>query len=580
MNLIDGYQTVLLYACVWMLGTLAMGSVLAWAWRPIGCLAVRMRRKGLLNTFLALLAVALMVVYGGEKSEPLTILSKLDVELGEGVDQVSLYIFEEYDGEPSYTNEFTLTSSKTLTVCAREIVMVNEILYANGYRGGTITVHNLTGDNPYIVGKIDSTISITAEAIPFTIFDANGGKFSNGAATKTVEAMPGNLWGKLPMPSLSGQVFDGWYTAKSGGDLVTSSSLVPNASATYYAYWTPRLGLAAASEWSGEFTTDSWCGQGTVSHDGRDALRSGIIYDNQGSYLMTKVTGEGTLTFWWAVSCEAGGKDALRLLVDGAQVQMISGDVDWTKVTVPITGSGTHTIKWNYTKNGSVTKGEDFGWIDQIGWAAAATEEVFVFDANGGKFSNGASVKKTDATPGNLWGKMYMPAKDGEVFAGWYTAKEGGSLVTSSSTVPNYYTTYYAHWTPRLGLAAASEWPLEFTTDSWCGQGAVSHDGRDALRSGIIYDGQSSYLITRVTGEGTLTFWWKVSCEAGGNDALRLLVDGSQVKMISGETDWAQVTVDLTGSGTHILKWNYTKNGSVTKGQDFGWIDQISWQAQ
>ena len=83
-----------------------------------------------------------------------------------------------------------------------------------------------------------------------------------------------------------------------------------------------------------------------------------------------------------------------------------------------------------------------------------------------------------------------------------------------------------------------------------------------------------------MTGSGTLTFWWKVSCEAGGNDALRLLVDGAQVQMISGETDWTPVTVNITGSGTHVIKWNYTKNGSVTKGQDFGWVDQIEWTAK
>ncbi len=427
-------------------------------------------------------------------------------------------------------------------------------------------------------GWVDQISWAAAPVEAAFVFDAQDGKFSNGATVKKTDATPGNLWGKMYMPAKDGQVFEGWYT--SGGQLVTSSSVVPEYYETYYARWTKRLGLAAASEWGGEFTTDSWCGQGTVAYDGHDALRSGVIYDNQSSYLITKVTGPGTLTFWWAVSCEGGGKDALRLLVDGAQVAMISGEVDWTKVEVPITGSGVHTIKWNYTKNATVTKGEDFGWLDQISWAAAPVEEAFVFDAQGGKFSNGATVKKTDATPGNLWGKMYMPAKDGQVFAGWYTAASGGSLVTSSSAVPDYYTTYYAHWTPRLGLAAASEWGGAFETDSWCGQGAVSHDGADALRSGIIYNDQSSYILTRVTGPGTFTFWWKVSCEGGGNDKLRFLVDGVQKGSITGENDWAKVTVDITGSGTHVLKWVYSKNSTVTKGQDLAWLDQLGWQAK
>ncbi len=409
-------------------------------------------------------------------------------------------------------------------------------------------------------------------------FNAQGGKFSNGASTKTVTAKPDNLWGKMPVPSMSGQVFDGWYTEQARGELVTASDKVPDYSTTYYATWTPRLGLAAASEWPYAFTTDSWCGQETVAHDGSDALRSGIIYDGQSSYLQTKVTGPGTLTFWWAVSCEGGGNDKLRFLVDGVQQQMISGEIYWRKVTANIAGDGTHTLKWVYSKNGSVTKGEDYGWLDELKWTPATPSGIdVVFDAQGGKFSNGATTKTAyGVKPGNLWGKMYMPAKDGQVFVGWYTAKSGGTQVVASSTVPSAATTYYARWTPRLGLAAASEWPYAFTTDSWCGQGAVSHDGNDALRSGIIYDGQNSYLQTKVTGAGTLTFWWKVSSESG-NDALRFLVDGVQKQVISGEKDWAKVTLSITGSGEHRLKWNYVKNGSVTKGEDFGWLDQITW---
>ena len=151
---------------------------------------------------------------------------------------------------------------------------------------GLMSVYVSKGDVDRVKGLMTSSgfdvtgVAFIEQSCKVT-FDANGGKYSDGKATKATTAKPGNLWGKMYMPSKSGQVFDGYYTALEGGELVTASSEVPNADATYYARWTPRLGLAAASEWSGEFHTDSWCGQGTVSHDGKDALRTGIIYDNQ-----------------------------------------------------------------------------------------------------------------------------------------------------------------------------------------------------------------------------------------------------------------------------------------------------------
>ena len=49
---------------------------------------------------------------------------------------------------------------------------------------------------------------------------------------------------------------------------------------------------------------------------------------------------------------------------------------------------------------------------------------------------------------------------------------------------------------------------------------------------------------------------------------------------ITGETGWSKVTVKISGYGTHLLKWVYSKDVSGTKGQDFGWIDQIQWTAK
>lgn len=401
-------------------------------------------------------------------------------------------------------------------------------------------------------------------------FNGNGG----AVRTSSRRVLSGNLWGKMQTPIRNGQMFVGWYTSASGGSLITASSEVPARDTTYYAHWAPILSLGASADGSGfNWSSDSWHGQSVETHDGTDACRSGSICDNGSTYLQTTVDGPGTISFWWKVSCEGGGHDALRFLVDGSQREMITGESGWRYVSVSVTGNGTHRLKWNYTKDGSVTKGQDCGWIDQVQWSDNKVR--IYFNGNGGSVRSGS----TRALPGNLWGKMQTPVRYGYMFVGWYTSPSGGSLVNASSAVPSYSTTYYAHWTPILSLGASGDTSLPLSSDSWHGQNVDTHDGTDAIRSGSICDGQSTWLKTTVSGAGTLSFWWRVSCEGTGHDALRLLVDGQQREMITGEIGWTHVSVPVYDSGTHEIKWNYTKNSSVTKGQDCGWVDQIQWES-
>jgi hypothetical protein len=37
-------------------------------------------------------------------------------------------------------------------------------------------------------------------------------------------------------------------------------------------------------------------------------------------------------------------------------------------MTYKITGSALHTLKWRYTKDGSVDRGDDCGWVDKVEW--------------------------------------------------------------------------------------------------------------------------------------------------------------------------------------------------------------------
>jgi len=151
-----------------------------------------------------------------------------------------------------------------------------------------------------------------------------------------------------------------------------------------------------------------------------------------------------------------------------------------------------------------------------------------------------------------------------------------------------YFCTVHANQTGRISvtqpqppvdpsaLGTGVDLPgLTWTTGgnaTWINQRAVTHDRVDAAQSGRVGHRGSSWIETTVTGPGTLRFWWKVSSEP--NDRLRLLVDGRQKARISGQTAWQRPVIRL-GPGTHVLRWSYSKNASVTAGRDRGWLDQV-----
>jgi len=112
-----------------------------------------------------------------------------------------------------------------------------------------------------------------------------------------------------------------------------------------------------------------WFGQdGTYYYDG-DAAQSGDISHSQESWMQTVVSGPGSVSFYWKVSSESGW-DYLEFYVDGTREDRISGSVNWGQETFAIAGTGSHTLKWRYTKDGSVNAGSDCGWVDKVAWTA------------------------------------------------------------------------------------------------------------------------------------------------------------------------------------------------------------------
>lgn len=112
----------------------------------------------------------------------------------------------------------------------------------------------------------------------------------------------------------------------------------------------------------------AWFGESAVTHDGASAAQSGLITDSQLSTLQTTVVGAGTGTFWWRVSSEQWF-DYLSFYIDGVMQASISGDSGWQQQAFAV-ANGSHTLKWTYAKDPSVSVGADAGWLDQVTFIA------------------------------------------------------------------------------------------------------------------------------------------------------------------------------------------------------------------
>lgn len=338
------------------------------------------------------------------------------------------------------------------------------------------------------------------------------------------------------------------------------------------------------------FTTGSnpWTCTTEATHDLEDAAVSGPTPDNGESYMETTLIGPGTLSFFWKVSSEQDD-DRLRLYMDGSAQFGISGEVDWEWRTFAVP-NGTHTIRWRYNKNTSLSGGQDRAWVDQVVYDPAAP--VITSQPASQSVDSGSTAVFSVSAAGQppltyQWRYNHVPLVDGPGIQGANSAtltlqnvqpSQAGSysvVVTAPQGSVNSASAQLSV-TQILPLAEALDTDLPMTNGGnqpWVGQSGVSHDGIDAGRSGTIGHSQSSSFQTIISGPGTLSFWWKVSSESG-SDRLRFYINGSEQHNISGEVDWVKRTYNLS-SGQQTLLWTYQKGSSGTVGQDRGWVDEI-----
>jgi hypothetical protein len=117
------------------------------------------------------------------------------------------------------------------------------------------------------------------------------------------------------------------------------------------------------------FTTGgnaNWAISTTSPYAGSYCAESGTITHSQSTYmeLTQSITFPGQISFAIKISSESN-YDKLSFYIDGTLMSSWSGEVAWTTVSYAVS-SGSHTFKWEYSKDGSVNRGSDKVWIDEI----------------------------------------------------------------------------------------------------------------------------------------------------------------------------------------------------------------------
>jgi len=119
-------------------------------------------------------------------------------------------------------------------------------------------------------------------------------------------------------------------------------------------------------------------------------------------------------------------------------------------------------------------------------------------------------------------------------------------------------------------MAGNADWSI---TEIDPGEGVYS------AQSGSINDSQNTRLSVEanVLSPGTITFMVKVDSESG-YDYLKFSIDGTELGSWAGSLGWTEVSYAVD-PGNHIFQWSYSKDSSVSNGQDCGWVDYIIFPA-
>lgn len=339
------------------------------------------------------------------------------------------------------------------------IAQVNSSGVVTAKKAGTTTVTvtmTYTGTSNATV-KVTASIKVTVFNPKYTVsFDVNGG--SGNCPSITVEKT--KQYGTLPTPTKTGYQFAGWYTAKTGGTLISATSIVSiSGNTTLYAHWTPNKYTVTLNGNGGTPSSPTY----TATYDAAlgtlpTATRPGYVFEGwftekTGGTKITSTTVYKTVgsTTYYAQWSLANFKIKFDAAGGSASFDEKTVTYTYTYGDMPTaTRTGYEFGGWFTGKNGTGTQITSGSKVEvtadttlYANWIA--NKYTVSFDSNTGV----GTFESRTVVFGSPYGTLPTPTKSGYEFVGWYTEIDGGKLADSNTEVfvaSNH--TLYAHWEP------------------------------------------------------------------------------------------------------------------------------------
>ena len=425
-------------------------------------------------------------------------------------------------------------------------------------------------------------------------FNSNGGTV---VTPGTQDYVPGQTFGQFPVPTRRGYTFQGWWTESVNGILMTEATQVPAANMELFAHWSPITYYV-------RFHPNGGMG------DGVDQM---FVFDVRQALATHATEREGFAFTGWATT-PAG---QVRYAENASVVNLAEVQDEVVDLYAVWSGAG-YSVRFDSNGGTGIMDNQTIGIGERqnlwpcafarggytfAGWAVSPTDAASgtvsyrdgaavkdLATSNGATVplyavwispdqtvrisfdTNGGSVDPDywDCVVGTTVEAFPTPTRPGFTFAGWWTAKSGGTKVTSIEYVSGAQT-FYAHWSENGGVDPGDgSCTVKFNPNG----GSVTPTSRNVkngsevgdlptpVRTGYVFDGWYTAEVGGVMVEATTKVASSVTYYAHWLSLYKLTLTPDNTKYGT-----------VTGGGDYLTDMTATLKATAKTGNAFaGWF--------